>query len=84
MIAIIFVLARLRVGDELRMKIAETEAVDKPRERFPLNATAEEIRKKRSVMEMAQQFGLKILGVRRDWLTKMKGSRQPLPDEKSV
>ena len=38
--------SRLRAGDELRVKIVEAEAVDKPRERFPRNASAEEERKK--------------------------------------
>jgi hypothetical protein len=42
---IIFVLARIRPGDELRLETVEAEAVDKARERFPRNATAEEKRK---------------------------------------
>jgi hypothetical protein len=44
-IAIIFVLARIRPGDELRVTIVEAEAVEKPRERFPHDPAAEEKRK---------------------------------------
>jgi hypothetical protein len=52
--------SRLRTGDELRVKIVEAEAVDKPRERFPRDPSAEEKRKKRYVLEMAKQLGCKI------------------------
>jgi hypothetical protein len=45
---------------ELRVKIVETEAVDKPRERFQRDPSAEEERKKRYVLEMAKQLGWKI------------------------
>jgi hypothetical protein len=52
--------SRLRVGDELRVKIVEAEAVDKPRQRFPRDASAEEKRKKRYVIQMARKLGWKI------------------------
>lgn len=50
----------LRTGDELRVKIVETEAVDKPSKRFPRDHTADEKRKKRYVLQMAKEFGWKI------------------------
>jgi hypothetical protein len=59
-IVIIFVLARIRPGDELRLETVEAEPVDKPRERFPRNATAEEKRKKRYMIQMAKKLGWKI------------------------
>jgi hypothetical protein len=57
---IIFVLAWIRVGDELRVRIFEAESVDNPRERFSRDPSAEEKRKKRYVMEMAKKFGWRI------------------------
>ena len=52
--------SRLRPGDELRVKIVETEAVDKPSKRFPRDPSTDEKRKKRYVLQMAKQFGWKI------------------------
>jgi len=52
--------SRLCPGDELRVKIVEAEAVDKPQKRFPRDHFTEEKRKKRYVLQMAKQFGWKI------------------------
>jgi hypothetical protein len=52
--------SRLRPGDELRVKIVETEAVDKLSKRFPRDPSTDEKRKKRYVLQMAKQFGWKI------------------------
>ena len=57
--------SRLRAGDELRVKVVETETVDKPQKRFPRDHFAEEKRKKRYVLQMAKQFGWKIQQTRK-------------------
>ena len=57
--------SRLRPGDELRVKIVETETVDKPLRRFSRDHTADEQRKKRYVLQMAKQFGWKIQQTRK-------------------
>jgi hypothetical protein len=51
---------KLRVGDEIRLKIAESDSVDKPKERYR-NDPAEVARsQKKYVRRMAKQFGWKI------------------------
>jgi len=51
----------LKVGDEVRVKIIETNSVDAPVERKRRNRTAELRSKKRYVRESARQFGWKIV-----------------------
>jgi hypothetical protein len=52
--------ARLRVGDEVRLRIVETETVDRPRSRYPRDLAAEAKAEKRLVRQLAKKFGWKI------------------------
>jgi hypothetical protein len=51
----------LRVGDEVCIKVIETDSVDKPRHRQRRNRTQELRQQKTYVREMAKTFGWKIL-----------------------
>ena len=51
----------LRVGDEVRLKVVETDLIDKPRKRFPRDPIAEVKAEKRHLQEMAKKFGWKIV-----------------------
>ncbi len=51
---------RLRAGDEVRVKIIDTESADRPRRRRLLDAAADVRAQKRYVREMARKFGWKI------------------------
>lgn len=57
--------SRLRVGDEVRLKVVETESVDRPRKRSRRDPVAEAKAEKRHVQEMAKKFGWKILKSRK-------------------
>ncbi len=51
---------RLRVGDELRVKIVDCETVDEPRKRFPRDLAMEARNEKRYVRKLAKKLGWKI------------------------
>jgi hypothetical protein len=51
---------RLKIGDEVRIKIVESVSVDRPRERLRLDPRDEVKRQKKYVREMAKKFGWKI------------------------
>jgi hypothetical protein len=51
---------RLRVGDELRVKIVECQTVDEPRRRFPRDLATEARNEKRYVRKLARKLGWKI------------------------
>lgn len=51
---------RLRVGDEVRVKIVEADSVDRPRKRFKRNRKKELETQKRHVRETAKKLGWKI------------------------
>lgn len=51
---------RLRVGDEVLVKIVDTESVDKPRDSYRLNPEADEIKQKAHIRAMAKKFGWRI------------------------
>jgi len=50
----------LRVGDEVKLKVVEREAVDKPRKRYRADPAAELEAQKRDVRERAKKLGWKI------------------------
>lgn len=51
---------RLTVGDEVLVKIAETESVDKPRKSYRFNPEADEAKQKAHLRAMAKKFGWRI------------------------
>jgi hypothetical protein len=51
---------RLSVGDDVRIRILESDKVDAPTERFPTNAKQDIQAQKRYVRMMARKFGWKI------------------------
>ena len=51
---------KLRVGDEVRLKVVEAESVDRPRDRYRRNPAQELREKKRYVREAAKKFGWTI------------------------
>ncbi|HVB88316.1 MAG TPA: hypothetical protein VNK23_16765 [Candidatus Dormibacteraeota bacterium] len=53
--------SRLRVGDEVVLKVVEVESVDKPRKRFQRDPVAEANAEKRHLEKMAKKFGWKII-----------------------
>jgi hypothetical protein len=55
----------LRVGDEVRLKVVETESIDKPRKRFKHDPAAEADAEKRRVEKIAKKFGWKIVKPRK-------------------
>jgi hypothetical protein len=57
--------ARLRVGDEVRLKVVEAEAVDAPSVRHPPDPVAEAKAEKRYVRKMAKKLGWKVQVTRR-------------------
>jgi len=50
----------LRIGDEVRVKIVESKAVDRPTKRHRRNPAEETKAQKRYVREMAKRFGWKV------------------------
>src|SRR5260370_40944341 len=50
----------LHLGDELRLKVVEKDAVDAPRDRVPRDPAAEVKSQKQYVRKMAKKFGWKI------------------------
>lgn len=52
--------ARLRVGDEVRVKIVETDSVDRPSKRFKRDRAKELETQKRYVREAAKKLGWRI------------------------
>jgi hypothetical protein len=50
----------LEVGDEVRIKVADDDSVDRPRSRHRRNRAQELRSQKRYVREMAKRFGWKI------------------------
>jgi hypothetical protein len=55
----------LHLGDELRLKVVEKDAVDAPRERVPRDPAAEVKSQKQYVRKMAKKFGWKIQNSRK-------------------
>jgi len=51
---------RLKVGDEVLIKIVESESVDKPRDSYCLDREADEKKQKAYVRAMAKKFGWRI------------------------
>ncbi len=51
---------RLRAGDEVLVKVIDTQSADRPRRRRLPDATADLRAQKRYVREMARKFGWKI------------------------
>lgn len=51
---------RLKVGDEIRVKIVEAASVDRPKKRRPRDRKEELKREKLHVRAMAKKFGWKI------------------------
>jgi hypothetical protein len=51
---------RLRVGDEVRIKVIETTSVDRPKRRHQRNPAQELAAQKRYVRRMAKEFGWTI------------------------
>ena len=52
---------RLKIGDEVRVKIVETASVDRPKERHRRDPEKELTAKKRYVREMAREFGWQVV-----------------------
>jgi hypothetical protein len=52
--------ARLRIGDEVRLRIVEAQTVDRPRSRHPRDLTAEAKAEKRYLRKLAKKLGWKI------------------------
>jgi len=52
--------ALLRTGDEIRLKIVETDAVDKPRFRYPRDLAAQAKAEERQLRKLAKKLGWKI------------------------
>jgi hypothetical protein len=50
----------LSVGDDVRIRILESDKVDAPTERFPINARQDIQAQKRYIRMMAKTFGWKI------------------------
>jgi hypothetical protein len=51
---------RLKVGDEIIVKIAETDSVDRPRKRYPFNPEGDEKKQKAHIRAMAKKFGWRV------------------------
>ena len=52
---------RLRVGDEITLKIVETDHVDKPRRRYRTDSKQNETKQKAYVRAAARQLGWKLI-----------------------
>ena len=55
-----WVYRKLRVGDEITLKIVERDSVDKPKERHRVDPAEDRRAQKKYVRRMAKQFGWKI------------------------
>jgi len=51
---------RLKVGDEIIVKIAETDSVDRPRKSYPFNPEGDERKQKAYIRAMAKKFGWRV------------------------
>jgi hypothetical protein len=51
---------RLKVGDEIIVKIAETDSVDRPRKSYPFNPEGDEKKQKAYIRAMAKKFGRRV------------------------
>jgi hypothetical protein len=63
----------LRVGDEVRVKVIETETVDKPSKRFPRDPEFDDKMEKRNLRILAKKWGWKL--VKKKPKTKKRGTR---------
>jgi hypothetical protein len=54
----------LQTGDEIQLKVIETESADRPKERHRRDPAAERKQQKRYVREMAKKFGWTITTAR--------------------
>jgi hypothetical protein len=50
----------LRINDEIRIEILDTDSVDEPTERYPVDPAKNLAHQKRYVRQMAKRFGWKI------------------------
>jgi hypothetical protein len=53
--------SKLKVGDEVRVTVIETESISKPKERKPRNPAEDLRQSKQYVRTMAKKFGWKIV-----------------------
>jgi hypothetical protein len=51
---------RLKIGDEVRVKIVETASIDRPKERIRIDPKADLKRQKQYVRDMSKKFGWKL------------------------
>ncbi len=51
---------RLKIGDEVRVKIVESASIDRPKERIRIDPKQDLRRQKRYVRDMAKRFGWKL------------------------
>jgi hypothetical protein len=55
----------LRLGDEVRVKLVEANAVDRPRQRYPRDRAAEAKAEQRHLRELAKKLGWKLCRISR-------------------
>lgn len=51
---------RLKIGDEVRVKIVETASIDRPKERIRIDPKEDLKRQKQYVRDLAKKFGWKL------------------------